>query len=59
MTRSDLEYLEKEIRKELAHREALGGIDFNAGVILLLLKAVYKITQHLLEKAPRTRDKAS
>lgn len=53
MTLEDLEYLEGQLRKELIKRQSLGGYNSEAECLMLLTEAMYKITQHLREKAPK------
>lgn len=55
MTRSDLEYLVKQLRAELVKRQALGGFDAHADTIVLLTEAIYKLSSHLLEQIPRQK----
>ena len=53
MTRSDLEELEKRLRAEVVKRHGLGGYNSEAECLMFLSEAMYKITQHLREGAPR------
>ena len=51
MFKKDLETLEGRLRRELVKREQLGGFDAHADTIIVILDALYKITQHLRERA--------
>ncbi len=53
MTREDLELLEKQLRAEVVKRHSLGGYNSEAECLMFLSEAIYKIAQHLREKAPR------
>lgn len=57
MTRQDLEDLEKRLRAEVVKRGQLGGYNSEAECLMFLSEAMYKIVQHLREKAPRTGKK--
>lgn len=53
MNRQDLEDLEKRLRAEVVKRQSLGGYNSEAECLMFLSEAMYKIVQHLREKAPR------
>lgn len=53
MTREDLEQLEGQLMAEVVKRRSLGGYNSEAECLMFLSEAMYKITQHLREKAPR------
>lgn len=56
MTRADLIELETRLRAEVVKRGNLGGYNSEAECLMFLSEAMYKIVQHLREKAPKPRD---
>lgn len=57
MTREDLEELEAVLMKLVVNRRSLGGFDTNAEAILVMAEALFVLTRHLREKAPKPRRK--
>lgn len=58
MTREDLKELEATIMKEVVERRNLGDYNADARSIRMLAENQLKLIQHILEKAPRSKEPA-